>query len=55
MKKIFKELYDDFNVPINNNGSYLELGGFVIVIFLFLAGLFLFNEFIHPITGLKQF
>jgi hypothetical protein len=31
MKAIFKELYDDFNIPINNK-EYLELGGFIIVL-----------------------
>ena len=45
MKKICKELYDDFNVPINNR-EYLELGGFVITILIFLTVIFIVNEFI---------
>lgn len=54
MKRMFKELYDEFNVPINNQGNYLELGGFIICILFFLLGLFAYNEFIHPISGMKQ-
>lgn len=34
MKKEFKELYNDFNVPINHNGGYIEMGGFAICLII---------------------
>lgn len=45
MKKELKELYNDFNIPINNNGGYIEMGGFIICLLIFLLGLYLFDKF----------
>jgi hypothetical protein len=53
MKKVFKEIYNDFNVPIGKK-SYIEMGGFVIVLLLFLGSLFLLQWFgVINIEGFK--
>lgn len=45
MKKLLKDLYEDFNVPVND-GSYFELGGFTAVLIFTVLGIILVNELI---------
>ena len=45
MKKELKEAYNDFNVPINNRGGYIEMGGFTICLLIVVFGIILFDKF----------
>jgi hypothetical protein len=45
MKKIFKEIYNEFNVPINNEGGYIEMGGFTICLIVMVGIILILNHF----------
>jgi hypothetical protein len=50
-KKVLKEVYDEFNVPIGNN-QVIEMGGFAICLIVFVGVLFLL-QFLGVDIGLK--